>query len=251
MFAQMNCGTSRQHKVQAASLALHAVLFAWLLHSPEPQLLTASSVAIGHNGRVATKLYFPSQSPDDSTTSSSDSAKEVYRHQRLGHEKLILSQSSVPAKLPPVPTQLARSDSQDNAKTATLSKLGHGAPAGLPYGSVPGGPVYGDEIRPALPITTADPVIYPWQRPDSEGKVIIEITIDERGEIVRKTVLQSLGPAIDSKCLAALENWHFQPATHNGVPIASKQDAIFPFKARGSANAGSLSPDLAAAIIVG
>ncbi len=77
----------------------------------------------------------------------------------------------------------------------------------------------------------------PWSirgnGPTSEGKEVIEITIDERGEIVRKTVLQSLGPEIDEKCLAALENWHFQPATHNGVPIPSKQDAIFPFKARG------------------
>lgn len=61
----------------------------------------------------------------------------------------------------------------------------------------------------------------------------IEIVIDERGEIVRKTVLQSLGPELDKQCLAALDNWHFQPAMQNGVPIASKQDAIFPFKARG------------------
>jgi TonB family protein len=76
-------------------------------------------------------------------------------------------------------------------------------------------------------------MVYPWQRPLSEGKVIIEITIDERGEIVRRTVLQSLGADIDNKCLAALENWRFQPATHNGAPIPSKQDAIFPFKARG------------------
>jgi outer membrane biosynthesis protein TonB len=42
-----------------------------------------------------------------------------------------------------------------------------------------------------------------------------------------------LGAEIDNKCLAALENWRFQPATQNGSPIASKQDAIFPFKARG------------------
>jgi TonB family protein len=200
---------------------------------------------------VVAKLYFPTQSPDDSTTSSSDQASEVYRHQRLGHEKLIWKQTSAAAKLASQSVPRARSGADDDAKTATLSKLGHGAPAGLPYGSVPGGPVYGDEIRPALPITTSDPVVYPWQRPDSEGKVIIEITIDERGEIVRKTVLQSLGPEIDSKCLAALENWHFQPAMHNGSPIASKQDAIFPFKARGSANAASRPPHTIAAIISG
>ena len=230
----MNPGASRrQRRVLAGSLALHGLLFAWLLHTPEPQLLTPSSVAIGRNGKVVARLYFPTPSPDDSATTSSDSATEVYRHQRLGHEKLILKQNPVQAKLPLPPALLARSGAEDNAKTATLSKLGHGAPAGLPYGTVPGGPVYGDEIRPALPIATSDPVVYPWQRPESEGKVVIEITIDERGEIVRKTVLQSLGSDIDNKCLAALENWHFQPATHNGSPIPSKQDAIFPFKARG------------------
>jgi len=233
MFAQLNAGKStRQRGVLATSVALHGLLFAWLLHAPEPRLLNPTSVAPGHNGKVVTQLYFPTQSPDDSTTSSSDRATERYRHQRLGHEKLVLKQDSV-AKLPLPQLPLSPSAAEDNATTATLSKLGHGAAAGLPYGSLPGSPVYGDEIRPALPIATSDPVIYPWQRPDSEGKVIIEITIDERGEIVRKTVLQSLGPAIDSKCLAALDNWHFQPAMHNGVPIPSKQDAIFPFKARG------------------
>jgi TonB family protein len=236
MFAQFNPGRStRQRGVLAASLATHGLLFAWLLHTPDPRLLTPSSIVLGHNGKVVARLYFPSPSADDSSTSSPDSATQRYRHQRLGHEKLILPQNSRLSKspLPQAPRSLTSAD--ENAKTETLSKLGHGEPAGLPYGSLPGGPAYGDEIRPALPIATSDPQIYPWQRPDSEGKVIIEITIDERGEIVRKTVIQSLGPAIDSKCLAALENWHFLPATHNGVPIPSKQDAIFPFKARGEA----------------
>ena len=232
MFAQLNpVGSRDQQSVLAGSFALHALLFAWLLHSPEPQLLTASSVAVGHNGKVLTQLYFPTNSPDDSATSSPDRATEIYRHQRLGHQKVAWTPTSTQPRLP-LPTPLAPSEVEDNSKTATLSKLGHGAPAGLPYGNLPGGPVYGDEIRPALPITTSDPVVYPWQRPQSEGKEIIEITIDERGEIVRKKVLQSLGPEIDEKCLAALDNWHFQPATHNGVPIPSKQDAIFPFKAR-------------------
>jgi TonB family protein len=233
VFAQLNPGTAGQRRLLAGSLALHAVLFAWLLHSPEPQLLMPSSVAIGRNGKVVAHLYFPTQSPDDSATSSSDSATEAYRHQRLGHEKLTWKPTPAQAKLTAPPSPPPPSGAEDDSKTATLSKAGHGALAGLPYGSVPGGPVYGDEIRPALPITTADPVVYPWQRPTSEGKVIIEITIDETGEIVRKTVLQSLGPDIDNKCLAALENWHFRPATHNGAPIPSKQDAIFPFKARG------------------
>jgi TonB family protein len=93
--------------------------------------------------------------------------------------------------------------------------------------------VSGDEIRPALPAATADPVAYPWELPSSEGNVVVEITIDERGEITGKTVLQSLGPKLDEKVLAALEQWHFHPATRNGVAIASKQDAIFHFRSRG------------------
>jgi TonB family protein len=233
MFTELNPASSVQRRVLACSLTLHGVFFAWLLHAPEPQLLQPNSVAIGRNGRVISRLYFPTQSPDDSNTSSSDRANQVYRRQRMGHEKLVLRQTPTEAKLPLPATQFSPKGAEDNAKTETLSKLGHGALAGLPYGSVPGGPVYGDEIRPALPIATADPMVYPWQRPDSEGIVKIEITIDERGEIVRKTVLQSLGPAIDNQCLAALESWHFRPATHNGTPIPSKQDAIFPFKARG------------------
>ena len=95
------------------------------------------------------------------------------------------------------------------------------------------GSLSGDDVRPALPTTTSDPVVYPWQLPDYGGNEVIEITIDRSGAIVDKKVLVSLGPDIDSKCLAALDNWHFQPATRNGAPIASKQDAVFPFRARG------------------
>jgi TonB family protein len=237
MFAQLNRRSTGQRAALTASLTLHGVFFIWLLHSPEPRLLEPASVALGHNGNVITRVYFPSQTPDKSKTNSPDSARQIYRHQHLGHDKVAWKPVVPQPKLPALSTPVFTSSAQDDAKTATVSKLGHGDTAGPLYGSLPGGPIYGDEIRPALPVATSDPVVYPWERPDSEGKVVIEITIDESGKIVRKTVLQSMGTAIDSKCLAALDNWRFQPAMHNGVPIASKQDAIFPFKGRGvSAN---------------
>ena len=231
MFSQLNPETRKQGRWRLFSLALHVSILVWLLHSPEPQLLTPVSIAMGENGRVLSRLYFPSRSPDNSTTSSSDSAREVYRHQRLGHEKLSWKptpQEKSAARLP-----LSPSEAEDQARSQTLSSFGHGAPAGLPYGTLSSGQTYGEEIRPALPVTTADPVAYPWELPDSEGNVVVEITIDERGEIVRKSVIQSMGPKLDEKVLAALENWHFHPATRNGVAMASKQDAIFHFRARG------------------
>ncbi len=234
MFAQLNPATARRQRwLRISSLALHALLLAWLLHSPEPQLISVSSVALGQNGKSVTRLYWPSKSPDDSSQSSSDSATQRYRHQRLSHNKLTFKPSPQSAQALTSKNPLARSNAEDDSKTQTLSAQGHGAQAGPTYGSLYHGPLFGDEVRPALPIETSDPVVYPWQLPDYGGNEVIEITIDERGEIVRKTVLHSLGADIDDKCLAALESWHFHPATRNGAPIPSKQDAIFPFKARG------------------
>src|SRR5258708_7452771 len=213
MFTQLKFETWRgQPNVLAASLVLHGLLFAWLLHAPEPQLLNPTSIALGHNGRVLTQIYWPSQSPDDSSTNSSDRATEIYRHQRFGHQKLTWKPISSPPKLPLPSAPIPPSGVEDNAQTTTLSHLGHGAPAGLPYGTLPGGPVYGNEIRPALPVTTADPVAYPWELSDSEGRVVVEITIDDSGEIVRKTVIESMGSKLDHKVLAALMNWHFHLA---------------------------------------
>ncbi|HET9409638.1 MAG TPA: TonB family protein [Candidatus Sulfotelmatobacter sp.] len=220
----------RQRRVLLTSVVLHALLLAWIIHPPAPRRLMASSVALGRNGKAVTRLYWANQNPDDSSTISPSQATQVYRHQHLGHEKLTWRQSARPSNraLP-----LQQAPAEDEAKTAMLSKLGHGAAAGSPYGTLGRGPFSGDEVRPALPVATSDPVVYPWELPVSGGNEVIEITIDERGQIVNKTVLQSLGPDIDTKCLAALENWRFQPATRNGTAIPSKQDAVFPFRARG------------------
>jgi len=234
MFAQLNPATARRQRwLRMGSVAFHALVLAWVLRAPEPQLLNPVSVALGQNGKSVTRLYWSSKSPDDSSHSSSDAATQRYRHQRLAHEKLTWKPPAQLAKLATPQTPLAPTNAEDGAKTQTLSALGHGAPAGPRYGTLVGGPFFGNEIRPALPIATFDPVVYPWQLPDYPGNEVIEITIDVRGEIIRKTVLQSLGPDIDTKCLAALDNWRFEPATRNGAPIPSKQDAIFPFKARG------------------
>jgi len=234
MFSQINpTNPRRQGRVRFASLLLHGLLLAWLLHAPEPMRITPNSVARGQNGASLTRLYWPSKTPDSRTHSSPDLATQRYRHERLGHEKLRWKAPAQLAKLTAPKSPITHTETEDNSKTQTLSALGHGAQAGPTYGTLNRGSLFGDEIRPALPVATSDPVVYPWQLPDSPGNEVIEITIDERGEIVRKTVLQSLGPEIDTKCLAALENWHFHPATRNGTPIASKQDAIFPFRARG------------------
>ena len=61
------------------------------------------------------------------------------------------------------------------------------------------------------------------------GDVIVEVTIDSAGNIVKKKLLQSIGYGIDEKVMAVLENWHFRPAMFNGAPVASRQDVHFHF----------------------
>lgn len=233
MFSQLSSRPVRRQQITlAVCVALHGLVLGWLLREPEALLLSPASVAIGRNGTSITRLYWTTKSPDLSTHSSPDSATAKYSHERLSQNKLTWK-AQVQAKNSLQRSTILRADVDDNSKTQTLSALGHGAQAGLTYGTLARGRFDGDEIRPALPIETSDPVVYPWQLPDAAGNEVIEITIDERGVIINKTVLNSLGSDIDSKCLAALDNWHFQPATRNGSPIPSKQDAIFPFRARG------------------
>jgi outer membrane biosynthesis protein TonB len=233
MFAQLHPTNARRERwVLLASLAAHGVVLAWLLHAPTPQRIEPRSVLLGKNGTSLTRLYWSSTTPDDSKANSAEAATERYQHERLG-KKLTLPKAPEPTKKPATQAPITPANKEDQSTTQTLSAQGHGAPAGTPYGGLYRGSLFGDDIRPALPDKTFDPVVYPWQLPDSAGNEVIEITIDQRGEIVAKKVLASLGPDIDSKCLAALDNWHFQPATRNGAPIASKQDAVFPFRARG------------------
>jgi len=234
MFAQLSPVTARRQRwLRMGSLGFHGLLLAWLLHTPNPELLNPVSIAVGQHGKSLTRLYWPSKSLDDSDRSSSDKATERYRHQRLGHEKLTWKAPATPTKLTAPQNTLAHTNAEDDSKTQTLSALGHGAQAGATYGTLNNGPFLGNEIRPALPTATSDPVAYPWELPDSEGNVVVEIVIDTSGDIVAKKVLQSLGPKLDEKVLLALDNWHFHPATRNGSPIASKQDAVFHFRARG------------------
>ena len=87
----------------------------------------------------------------------------------------------------------------------------------------------GFEIRPALWISGTDPSLPSSDTAGINDTLVVEITIDERGNIVNKIVLHSLGPDIDNRVLAALEDWHFLPARRDGVPIASKQDVHFDF----------------------
>ena len=51
-----------------------------------------------------------------------------------------------------------------------------------------------------------------------EGVVIIEATLDERGNVVRTELLRSI-PLLDDAALTAVRQWKFSPTLLNGVPV--------------------------------
>jgi len=214
MLQSLNDGFSlRRFRTRGISVFVQVLLLAWLLRAPTPLVLTPSSVAAGQNGTTVAHLYWtPQVSPlarNDQSTANNRARSSA--RQRLTWKsrkaKNLPAEASPPASALPAPL------------------------AGRPYGSLEDGPISGDDIRPALPIAASDPVVDPSDLSGhAEGSVVVEITIDDKGNIVQKTVLQSLGPVVDAKVLAALQNWHFRPATRNGFPVPSKQDVYYHFK---------------------
>ena len=198
---------------QTLSLAVHLVLFGILLYGRSPIFVAPSSVLAGAYGKTITHLYWASSSSESST----DNASRPLEKPRLARKPQLVWKSKAH-------TQLAAENPPAPAAAPAPS-------AGSPYGSMSSDASDGSEIRPALPARTSEPYVSPdYLHGITEGNVVVEITIDETGTIVSKTVVQSMGAAIDATVLAALENWHFQPATRDGVPIPSRQDVVYHFK---------------------
>jgi protein TonB len=133
---------------------------------------------------------------------------------------------TLPAPAPP-PPQVAEATTSVGKEGDTES---HAPRAGSIYGSLAEGPLFGPQVRPALPISGPNPIITRSELPAGvEGSVIVQITIDERGNITSTKLVQKLGYGIDERVLSAVQQWRFKPATRDGVAIASQQTCVFHF----------------------
>lgn len=107
----------------------------------------------------------------------------------------------------------------------------------------------GDDIRPALPITTLDPVVTPADLAGGiKGDVIVEVTIDGNGNMVATKIEHGLGRTVDQKVVAAIEGWRFRPAMKDGRPISSKQDIHYHFPANDVGPTNSQEAPMAATV---
>ena len=195
MFESLPISSRRRAYSIFGSLLLEAVLlFVFFYHAPI--FVTPSSVAWGQRGTSETLVYVaPAQA-----------------HLHPTPKKVLLP----PKKKPQQKVEQAKTE-------AELPRIG------TPNGSMYQGPGTGREARPALPLVFPDPSVYSWQLGGLQGDVIVEITIDEQGNVTQTKVLQSLKDEIDQKVVATVRNWRFRPATVDGVAISSRQDVHFHF----------------------
>jgi TonB family protein len=219
---------NQQIRSLSVSLTLHGLFLVFLLHAPTPTVIAPASALGGENGPSVTQLYWPSHAMASPAESKSKSTAERTRQRKVSEARLIWNRlknekRTNPPEASPTPTVAASNANSPEALSAT-------PPAGSRYGSLYSGSL-GHEVRPALPVLSTEPVVSPADLVGGiEGSVVVEITIDEKGNIVDKVLVQGLRPAIDAKVLAALESWHFSPATRDGVAIPSKQDVYYHFK---------------------
>lgn len=216
MFSQLQPSLSRWRWALAASVAAHLVAVGVMLHEPAPVFVRPQAVVAGAGGASVTALYLPYD-----FGAHSDPATEARVSLSAARSKSKALRRKHDVKLQKAPLKAEQSHPGDTLQTAR---------AGSPYGSLGEGPTDGSEIRPALPVTFVNPDISRSALPPGvQGDVVVEVTIDARGNIVEKRILQRLGYGIDEKVLAALEGWRFTPATQDGVPIPSRHDVHFHF----------------------
>ena len=145
--------------------------------------------------------------------------------------KLTLPAAEVRPKPVPQPQTHKPKPLQDRRQPEPNADEGaQNSKAGSALGTVLDGPISGHEVHVAYPVVYPDPPVDRSQLPrDLVGDVVIEVTIDAQGNVIDTRIVQAIGHGIDEKIEATLRLWHYQPATLDGSPVASRHDVHFHF----------------------
>ena len=213
MFGELHPAEQRLRNLRgvAASIGAHLALLAGvLLHRPPVIELTPTWLANG-SGTLSYRVIYSAGMTD------------------APEEKLALHR---PGKKPhPTPKASSKKPPQDRLQVPPDAVAAdHNARAGSALGTVLEGPIEGHEVHVAYPIVFPDPPMARHELPAGlVGDVIVEVTIDAQGNVVETKLVQAIGHGIDEKIVEALRQWRYQPATLDGVPVASKHDVHFHF----------------------
>ncbi len=192
-----------ENRWASASIVFHLALLAFLIHA---RALWIAPIQLpgDKNGHHILLTYAPGHS-------SSAAALDSHPAPKPPTAKAALQAPAVPAPSAPATANSAAATSPLNGTTSDA--LGSGN------------------------VTVAQVVVHPPPRPDltqlpsgTRGDVIIDVVIDATGHIVKTTMASGLGHGVDDTVLATIQQWTFQPATRNGVPVPSEQELLFHYE---------------------
>ena len=198
----------------AAHLAVLAVI---AFHNPRVIDLRPEWLAYGNGAHTYKLIYFPPAAENDATPPNA--AKLLFPPPASKPRPRPLPKSQPPKPVPEPQQMSADAEAGD-----------HNSRAGSPLGTMIDGPISGHEVHVAYPVVYPDPPVDRAELPrDLVGDVVIEVTIDSQGSVVETKIVQAIGHGIDEKIEATLRRWHYQPATLDGTPVASRHDVHFHF----------------------
>jgi periplasmic protein TonB len=194
------------------SFAVHCAVVFLITYRGAPVFVMPSDVALGTPGSMGSITYLAPVGAE----------REV-----AVPKKPSVSLHAAALKTPVVPKPSPLIHENDNA--AAGAALETTAKGGSLYGArVPGAPLTGHEVIPALPQVFPDPAVSRADLPPGvEGDVVVEVTIDEHGNVVELKLVRGIGYGIEDRVLATLRQWRFRPASKDGVTIASQHIVTF------------------------
>jgi len=203
-----------RYRAVGVSVVLHLSLLAVIiLHRPRVIDVTAAWLAWGNAGHS----YKISYLPINDANVRSDEPKLFLPSSPASRQKSAPPRSRKPAIKPHHQLDAKAEEGPVDSK------------AGSPLGMVLDGPISGHEVRIALPVYPEPQVDRANLPRNLSGDVVIEVTIDAQGNVVETRIIQAIGNGIDEKIEATLRQRHYQPATVDGTPVASRQDVHFHF----------------------
>ena len=204
----------RRNRAVSVSVAAHLAVLAWIVfHNPKVIDLSPAWLAFGDSAHTYKLIYFP---PAESDAKPPDAAKLIFPKR--------------PAKPRPLPKPAPKPVPEPEPLVADAEAGDHNSHAGSPLGTMIDGPITGHEVHVAYPTVFPNPPVDRAALPrDLVGDVVIEVTIDSQGNVVETKIVQAIGHGIDEKIEATLRRWHYQPATLDGAPVASRHDVHFHF----------------------
>ena len=191
------------------SIVLHCFVLGVLVWGrTQPVFVKPNSVLIGDRGTALVYLAPPSLQQTVAAASRKEALTFLKAAKRVRQQR--------ERKINPV---------EKPHETETIA-----ATAGSPFGSASDGPATGADVRPAIPTIFPDPPNLRSSVPYGiQGDVVVEVTIDAQGNVIETRLLKSIGYGVEEKVLEAVRNWHFRPATRDGVAIPSKHDVLYHF----------------------